>query len=960
MRARSTLRSGVVACTSSATSARLTASRSPSVSAGVPQRIMSSSGTGALTRGGDDGVAPRRVRQPDRPRAVEAGRHVDAAGGHRRVADASAEDLLDRRRERTAEHDVADLHHRLVEEGPHASFIGAAGPRSVLEVRATAHTIVPMSATALYEKLGVFYLGKPFDLATNTLGSEPVLYDSKDLVTHAVIVGMTGSGKTGLGLSLIEEAAIDGVPVLAIDPKGDLGNLLLTFPNLAAGDFKPWVDPDEATRRGMSVDAFAEQEAASWKKGLEAWGQDGERIARLRANADFTIYTPGSRAGRPVSILESFNAPSEAEREDTERMAEAVTTTATSVLTLLGVDADPVQSREHILLSAVLNDAWCKGENLDLAAIIHRIQQPPFTRVGVLDLEAFFPEKDRFALAMRVNGLLAAPSFALWLEGEPLDIATMLYTPEGKPRVAIVSVAHLSDQERMFFLTLLLNRVVSWMRSQSGTSSLRAMLYLDEVAGYMPPVANPPSKQALLLLMKQARAFGLGVVLATQNPIDIDYKGLSNAGTWFLGRLQTERDKARLLDGLEGALQGQGQTFDRGETERILSSLQKRTFFLHNVHEDGPVIFQTRWAMSVPARAADEGPDQAAVAAGTGRGKGHAAGVGRSPTDHGGRRQRRSGRRSRATGRSRRGRLRAAAPPVLPPQIEQFFAPARASAAPLEYEPALFAKASVRFVDTKRGVDVAHDVVKLVPFGSGAVVVDWASAEDTDVEPADLETAPAGPATFGALPAAAAKASSYAAWMKDFARTLQQEQVLTLFFDAATELSSEPDETEAAFRARATLRDRETRDAEKERLRQKFAPKIATLTERIRRAEQQVQAQAQQASDAKLQTGISVLGTIAGALFGRKTISAGTLGKATTAARGMGRTMRESSDVTRAQETADTYKAQLKEIEADIEAEVAGLEAGAAPPTRPFATVEIRPKKTHVTPERVVLVWRPV
>ena len=515
-----------------------------------------------------------------------------------------------------------------------------------------------MSATALYEKLGVFYLGKPFDLATNTLGSEPVLYDSKDLVTHAVIVGMTGSGKTGLGLSLIEEAAMDGVPVLAIDPKGDLGNLLLTFPNLAPGDFKPWVDADEATRRGMTVDAFAEQEAASWKKGLETWGQDGERIARLRANADFTIYTPGSRAGRPVSILESFNAPSEAEREDSERMAEAVTTTATSVLTLLGVDADPVQSREHILLAAVLNDAWCKGENLDLAAIIHRIQQPPFTRVGVLDLEAFFPEKDRFALAMRVNGLLAAPSFALWLEGEPLDIATMLYTPEGKPRVAIVSVAHLSDQERMFFLTLLLNRVVSWMRSQSGTSSLRAMLYLDEVAGYMPPVANPPSKQALLLLMKQARAFGLGVVLATQNPIDIDYKGLSNAGTWFLGRLQTERDKARLLDGLEGALQGQGQTFDRGETERILSSLQKRTFFLHNVHEDGPVIFQTRWAMSYLRGPLTKDQIKRLSPAAPGRGKGSAAFVGRCPTDHGGRRQRRRGRRSCATGLSPCGCIR--------------------------------------------------------------------------------------------------------------------------------------------------------------------------------------------------------------------------------------------------------------------------------------------------------------
>ncbi len=813
------------------------------------------------------------------------------------------------------------------------------------------------SATALYEKLGVFYLGKPYDLPTQTLGTEPVLYDSKDLVTHAVIVGMTGSGKTGLGLSLIEEAAIDGVPVLAIDPKGDLGNLLLTFPNLAASDFRPWVDADEATRRGISVDAFAEQEAATWKKGLEAWGQDGERIARLRAATDFAIYTPGSRAGRPISILESFNAPSEAEREDTERMVEAVTTTATSVLTLLGVDADPVQSREHILLSAILNDAWCKGENLDLAALIHRIQQPPFTRVGVLDLEAFCPEKDRFALAMRVNGLLAAPSFALWLEGEPLDVAKMLYTPEGKPRVAIVSIAHLSDQERMFFLTLLLNRVVSWMRAQSGTSSLRAMLYLDEVAGYMPPVANPPSKQALLLLMKQARAFGLGVVVATQNPIDIDYKGLSNAGTWFLGRLQTERDKARLLDGLEGALQGQGQTFDRGETERILSSLQKRTFFLHNVHEDHPVIFQTRWAMSYlrgpltkdqikllspPSPAASQRPASAAKPA---------AASGAPPPIPAKRVPAPSGPGASAAAPS--------APPVLPPQVEQFFAPAKPGLMTLAYEPMLFAKASVRFVDPKRGVDVARDVIKLVQFGTGAVLVDWESAEDADLDAADLETAPAGPATFEALPPAAAKATSYGSWQKEFARWLQQGQVLSIFYDASTELSSQPDETEAAFRARVNLKDREARDAEKERLRLKFAPRVATLSERIRRAEQAKQVQEQQASEAKLQTGISVLGTIAGALFGRKAVSMGTLGKATTAARGMGRSMRESSDVGRANETLETYKAQLQELEHDIEAEVAGLEAGAAPPTRPFTAIEIRPKKTHVTPERVVLVWRP-
>ena len=804
------------------------------------------------------------------------------------------------------------------------------------------------SSTATYEKLGAFYLGKPFDLATNTLGTEPVLYDSKDLVTHAVIVGMTGSGKTGLGLSLIEEAAIDGVPVLAIDPKGDLGNLLLTFPNLAPADFRPWVDPEEAARQGITVDAYAEAEAANWKKGLEAWGQDAERIARLRAAADFAIYTPGSRAGRPVSILESFSAPSESEREDSERMAEAVTTTATGLLTLLGVDADPVQSREHILLSAILGEAWAKGENLDLATIIHRVQQPPFARVGVLELEAFYPEKDRFALAMRINGLLAAPSFGLWLEGEPLDVGKILYTPEGKPRVAIVSVAHLSDQERMFFLTLLLNRVVSWMRAQSGTSSLRALLYLDEVAGYMPPVANPPSKQALLLLMKQARAFGLGVVLATQNPIDIDYKGLSNAGTWFLGRLQTERDKARLLDGLEGALQGQGHTFDRAETERILSSLQKRTFFLHNVHEDHPVIFQTRWAMSylrgpltkdqiklLSPQAPAASPASAKAAAGTPP----PVPAARAP-------------------KAAAAADAPAAPPVLPPQIEQFFAPAKSGVMAPEYEPMLFAKASVRFVDAKRGVDMSRDVVKLVPFGSGAVLVDWESAEDADIDAADLETAPAGPATFAPLPTAAAKATSYTTWQKDFARWLQQGQLLSIFYDKPTGLCSRPDETEAAFRARVALRDRETRDAAKDALRQKYASKIGTLTERIRRAEQAKQVQEQQASDAKLQTGISVLGTIAGAIFGRKTISAGTLGKATTAARGMGRTMREAGDVTRAGETLETYRAQLQEMEHDIEAEVAGLEAGAAPPNRPFSPVEVRPKKTHVVPERVVLVWR--
>src|SRR6478736_3289119 len=388
-----------------------------------------------------------------------------------------------------------------------------------------------------YEKLGAFYLGRVFDAASGKLADQPLLYDSRDLTTHAVCVGMTGSGKTGLCLALIEEAAIDGVPAILIDPKGDLGNLLLTFPSLAT-------------------------------------------------------------AGLPVSILRSFAAPPETVRGDEELLGDRVASTATSLLTLLGVDADPLQSREHILVATILAGAWSKGEDLDLAALIARIQNPGVSRIGVVDLESFFPAKDRFALAMRLNNLLAAPGFAAWLQGDALDAGALLRTPAGKPRISILSIAHLSDAERMFFVTLLLNQVLAWVRAQSGTTSLRAILYMDEIFGYFPPVANPPSKKPLLTLLKQARAFGMGIVLATQNPVDLDYKGLANAGTWFLGRLQTDRDKMRVLEGLEGAAAEAGGQFDRAAMDKLLSGLGKRVFLMNNVHESHPVLFETRWTLS--------------------------------------------------------------------------------------------------------------------------------------------------------------------------------------------------------------------------------------------------------------------------------------------------------------------------------------------------------------------------
>ena len=403
------------------------------------------------------------------------------------------------------------------------------------------------------EKLGSFYLGRNHDLAAGETSSESILYDSMDLTTHAVCVGMTGSGKTGLCLSLLEEAGLDGIPAIAIDPKGDLGNLLLTFPNLEASDCLPWIDESVARRKELTNEAFAEKTANLWKSGLASWGQDGERIRRYRNAVDMAIYTPGSSAGLPLTILKSFNAPPQAVMDDNDALRDRVQASTSGVLALLGIDADPVRSREHILLSNVLDRAWRAGRDLDLPSLIREIQKPPFERVGVVDLETFYPAKDRLELGMQLNNLLASPSFASWLEGEPLDVQKLLYTADGKPRLSILSIAHLNDSERMFFVTILLNEILSWMRSQPGTGSLRAILYMDEVFGYFPPVANPPSKKPMLTLLKQARAYGLGCVLATQNPVDLDYKGLSNAGTWFLGRLQTERDKARVLEGLEGA-----------------------------------------------------------------------------------------------------------------------------------------------------------------------------------------------------------------------------------------------------------------------------------------------------------------------------------------------------------------------------------------------------------------------
>jgi hypothetical protein len=440
-----------------------------------------------------------------------------------------------------------------------------------------------------------FYLGRIFDPQLGETTPDRLHYDPDDLTTHAFVVGMTGSGKTGLCIDLLEEAALNNIPALMIDPKGDITNSLLHFPNLAPEDFEPWVNPDEARRAGKTVQQAAVDTAALWKKGLAQWDIGPERIQQLQESAEFTVYTPGSDAGVPVSILATLKAPELDWDVNAEIIRERIGSTVTALLGLVGLrDIDPLQSREHILMSNIFETAWRAGKDLNLAELIMQVQNPPFEKLGVFDVAMFFPDKDRFSLAMSLNNILAAPAFQNWINGVPLDIPKLMYTPEGKPRHSVFYIAHLNDEERMFFVTLLFGAVETWMRTQSGTNTLRSLVYFDEIFGYLPAgMSNPPSKEPMLRMLKQARAFGVGLVLATQNPVDVDYKAMSNAGTWFIGKLQTDRDKERLLDGLAGS-----GKMSRGQYDDLISKLGKRVFLLHNVHEKAPALFQTRWAMN--------------------------------------------------------------------------------------------------------------------------------------------------------------------------------------------------------------------------------------------------------------------------------------------------------------------------------------------------------------------------
>ena len=778
-----------------------------------------------------------------------------------------------------------------------------------------------------YEKLGTFYLGRVVDDSGKDT-AEQVLYDARDLTTHAVCVGMTGSGKTGLCLSLLEEAAIDGIPVLAIDPKGDIANLALQFPQLRTEDFLPWVDAGEARRKGQSTEEFAAATAASWKKGLADWDQDGERIQRLSDAAEVAIYTPGSNSGRSLSVLRSFAAPDEALRNDSSALKERIAGAAAGLLALLGIDADPLKSREHILLSSVLDTAWRKGEDLDLAALIQQIQKPPFDKVGVFDLETFFPAKERLGLAMAINNLLAAPGFSAWMEGEALDIQSLLFTAEGKPRIAIISIAHLSDAERMFIVTLLLNEVVAWMRRQSGTSALRALVYMDEIFGYFPPTAMPPSKLPLLTLMKQARAFGLGVVLATQNPVDLDYKGLSNAGTWFIGRLQTERDKARVVEGL---LSSGGDGLDKERIESMIANLSQRVFLMRNVHEAAPVLLRTRWALSYLRgpitlqeiqQLKQKNPPQVVTAASA----------------------------KPVTGK-------VASKPMLPAGVNEYYANAGASNT---YVPMLLGMAKIHFVDSKAGVDEWQNRALLAPLAEDGSGPDWSAASEVAGGKASLAAQAVKEASYGEVPAALLRAQNYAGWSKELSSAIYQGVTHSVFGCDVLKLSSKPGESEGEFRARIGLQLREQRDAEVDRLRKKYAPRLQTLQDQQVRAQQKIEKEKSELSQQKLQTVLNVGATILGAFFGRKAVSTASVSRVATAARSASRISRESQDVDQAAGSLETVQQRLADLQAELEQEIARVQGELDPAAITLTRIEVKPRKTDTVISEVALVWQAV
>lgn len=828
-----------------------------------------------------------------------------------------------------------------------------------------------------------FYLGRIFDAKAGKTTAAPLQYDPADLTTHAVVTGMTGSGKTGLCVSLLEEAALQNVPAIIIDPKGDLTNLLLHFPNLMPADFQPWIDPEMARRSGKSLEVIANETALSWRNGLQEWGIGPDRLLKLQDAVKFTIFTPGSDAGVPVSVLSSLAAPKLDWAANREVLRERITSTVTALLGLVGMnDLDPIRSREHILLSNIFEQHWSQGQDLDLTELILQTQTPPFDKLGAFPVDTFFPAKDRMELAMVLNNILAAPAFESWREGESLDIESMLFTPEGKPRHSIFYLAHLSDGERMFFVTLLLSAVETWMRTQKGSTSLRALLYMDEIFGYLPPTAVPPSKGPLLRMLKQARAFGLGLLLATQNPVDIDYKALSNTGTWFIGKLQTERDKNRLLDGLESAAGG----IPREEMDRLISSLGKRVFVLHNVHEKMPVLIQSRWAMNFLA-----GPMTRAQIPELNRLVNAASSTAAAvplprtvvqpsveafqpmpaPQEPAAFETVPASQRTVAAAAPRPAANGSMTKPSLPSGIREYFLPqnfslpeafqasgrampAQAAIQGVMYRPTLLAAAQVRILDRKYGVDAEVTKAALVETLDRRGVVRWEQFPYGGPALDKVETMPAPGARFAEMEAPLNDTKLMIALQKDFADWLFRNTEVTARANQALKIYAGPDISQAEFMKTCADTAREARDTEIAKKAAAVDKKIRSLEDKLIREERELREDETELQSRKMEEygthAENVIGLFTGSRSTRKLSSSLSKRRMTENAK---------SEVDESIQAIEQYKKEIASLQREREAIVAEVNDRWSGAVSEITEISVKPKKTDIFLNLFGVAWKP-
>jgi len=819
-----------------------------------------------------------------------------------------------------------------------------------------------------------FYLGREYDPKTQKVTAKNINYDPADLTTHAVVTGMTGSGKTGLCIALLEEAALQGIPAIIIDPKGDLTNLILHFPELAPQDFQPWIDADLARRSGKTLEQVATDASTSWRNGLKEWGMTPERVLALKNSAQFSVFTPGSDSGIPVSVLSSLAAPEISWQDNRETLRERIASTVTALLGLVGInDIDPIRSREHILLSNIFENAWSQGKDVELTELILQTQTPPFDKLGAFPVDTFFPAKDRMELAMVLNNILASPAFEAWREGQSLDVKSLLFTKEGKPRHSIFYLAHLSDAERMFFVTLLFSAVETWMRTQSGATSLRALLYMDEIFGYLPPLGNPPSKQPLLRMLKQARAFGLGLLLATQNPVDVDYKGLSNAGTWFIGKLQTDQDKNRLLDGLESAAGG----VSRGIFDKLISSLGKRVFVLHNVHSKAPELLQTRWVMNFLAgpitRTQIPALNQLANADASLPTQGQPASPSSTVSTHqpsfmasAPQRQSPVSNLQSPTSNSQFSSTK----PSIPPTIREYFlpqnlslpeafkaanqpAPSEAMIESIVYKPALLASAQIRILDRKLGVDseIARTAVVASPEKRGTVR--WEDYAATGKPMDNVDTSPAPSTKFGTVDAPLNDAKLMTALQKDFTDWVFRNSSVTARANQALKVFAGPDVTQAEFMTACSDAARALRDAELEKKTSAIDKKIKTLEDKIYREERELRQDQEDARNRNIEAGLNGVEAVAGLFgLGRKKSLSTPVSKFR-----MAKNAKE--DVRESEEAIQQFKNDIDDLQRQreqIEAEITERWGRAASES---TEVTVNPKKTDVYVNLFGVGWMP-